>query len=265
MSEIGTVSFSIDGTWLTDFVRQRFIHEDMDFDWVTETIGELLKTNKLTSERVEQIAQDIILGRSYFTGRSVGGHLTYCDCSDEPIKSDFFREYDRLKKELKQAQEERKEFFDAWQELMMVTTGELDKRSCLNQYNINLFRPTPLEEFIDRITAPEEEIAPYGYIAPDGTFYKVDWCDHEKFAGDYIEKHDEWAKMLENVEDTGTDYLVLRKGWLLLHNPSQGTPFLTSGDKPMTKAQREALFDYYTKYGMLKEASALYKEDPYNG
>lgn len=263
MSEIGYVSFTIDGTWLTDFVRKRFIHEDMDFDWVTETLGELLKTNNLTSERVEQIAQDIILGRSYFTGRSAGGHLTYCDCSDEPIKSDFFREYDRLKKELKQAQEERKEFFDAWQELMMVTTGELDKRSCLNQYNINLFRPTPLEEFIDRLTAPEEEVAPYGYIAPDGTFYKVDWCDHEEFAWKIIRER--YSEEEACDEFTGKDFIILSKGWLLLHNPSQGTPFLTSGDKPMTKAQREALFDYYTKYGMLKEASALYKEDPYNG
>lgn len=33
------------------------------------------------------------------------------------------------------------------------------------------------------------------------------------------------------------------------------------GDKPMTKAQREALFYYYTKYGMKKEANALYEED----
>ena len=65
---------------------------------------------------------------------------------------------------------------------------------------------------------------------------------------------------MKNDMHTGTDYLVLVKGWLLLHNPRQGVPFLTSGDRPMTKAQREALFDYYTKYGMKKEASALYQE-----
>ena len=107
---------------------------------------------------------------------------------------------------------------------------------------------------------PEGETAPYGFISPDGEFHPVKWADHERFAGDYIRAHDGWENVLKNDMHTGTDYLVLVKGWLLLHNPRQGVPFLTSGDRPMTKAQREALFDYYTKYGMKKEASALYQE-----
>ena len=79
---IGFVGFSIDGKWLTDFIRQRFLYEDVDFDWVIQTLKSLLNGNGLTDGRVEQIAQDIILGRSYFQGNTGDGTFVYCDGSD---------------------------------------------------------------------------------------------------------------------------------------------------------------------------------------
>lgn len=258
---IGTVGFSIDGGWLTKFLRNRFLYENASFDWVMETVEELLKGNGLNEQRIEQIAQDIILGRSYFNGNTRDDSFVYCDCSNEPLKSDFFRKYSKLQGELKQEEQARKDAVEAWQELALIIKGEMNRSDCSCECNIDLLKPTPAEEFIDRMIAPEEETAPYGFIATDGTFYEVPWADHERFAGDYISAHDEWEAILENDVHTCTDYLVLVKGWLLLHNPMQGKPILTFGDKPMTKAQRDALFDYYTKYGMKKEASELYKED----
>lgn len=260
MSVVGSVSFAIDGDWLTDFLRQRFLYEGIGFEWVVETVGELLKSNGLTEQRIEQIAQDIILGRSYFKGNTRDGSFVYCDCSDEPLKSDFFRKYTKLQNDLKKEEQARKDAVEAWQELALVITGELKRDDCGCQCNIDFLRPTPAQEFIDRMIGTEEEVAPYGFFSPDGEFHPVEWADHERFACDYIRAHDDWENVLKNDMHTGTDYLVLVKGWLLLHNPRQGVPFLTSGDRPMTKAQREALFDYYTKYGMKKEASALYQE-----
>lgn len=32
MSDVGTVSFGVDGKWLTDFIRQRFFYENKNFD-----------------------------------------------------------------------------------------------------------------------------------------------------------------------------------------------------------------------------------------
>lgn len=260
MSVVGSVSFAIDGEWLTDFLRQRFLYEGIGFEWVVETVGELLKSNGLTEQRIEQIAQDIILGRSYFKGNTRDGSFVYCDCSDEPLKSDFFRKYTRLQNDLKKEEQARKDAVEAWQELALVITGELERDDCGCQCNIDLLKPTPMEEFIDRMIAPEEETAPYGFISPDGEFHPVEWAKHEKFAVDYLEERGGWAAVIEAGCHTATDTLVIGKGWLLMHNPQHGKPFLTSGDRPMTKAQREALFDYYTKYGMKKEASALYQE-----
>lgn len=262
MSIIGTVSFSVDGKWLTDFIRGRYLNEGMDFSWVVETISESLKGNGLSEQRILGIAQDIILGRSYFKGNTADGSFVYCDGSDEPVSSDFFEKYSKLQEELNQERQARKDAVEAWQELALVYTDEMRPQDCECKCNIDLLKPTPVQEFIERMVKPEEEVAPYGYIAPDGTFHKVDWCDHEEFAWKIIREQHREEEAYD--EFTGKDFLIITKGWLLLHNPSRGKPFLTSGDKPMTKAQRETLYDYYTKYGMKEEANALYKEGDFH-
>lgn len=44
-------------------------------------------------------------------------------------------------------------------------------------------------------------------------------------------------------------------GWALLHNPGMGTAFVTSSDsKPLTKKQKDFLFDYYTKRNKPRKA-----------
>lgn len=259
MSTVGYVGFSVNGEWLTSFIKEQFFHEGRGFDWVIQTISAMFKAqNNLDDKRIEQIAQDVVLGRSYFKG-DTGNDFVFCDGRDEPISSDFFRKYAKLLDDFKKEEQARKDAVEAWQELAFVITGEMSQSDCGCQCNIDFLRPTPTEEYIDRMIAPEDEVAPYGFIAPDGTFYPVAWCDHEDFAWKQIREHHQEEEALD--EFTGKDFLICRKGWLLLHNPSQGKPLLTTGDKPMTKAQREALFDYYTKYGMKKEANALYEED----
>lgn len=253
------LGFSIDGKWLTDFIRNRFLYENASFDWVMQTVGELLKGNGLNEQRIEQIAQDIVLGRSYFNGNTRDGSFVYCDCSDEPLKSDFFRKYSKMQDKLKQEEQARKDAIEAWQELALIIKGETKRIDCVCKCNVDLLKPTPTEEYINRMIAPEEETAPYGFIAPDGEFFAVEWAGHEQFAEDYIRAHDGWETVLKSGVHTGTDYLVHIKGWLLIHNPQMGKPILTRGDRPMTKAQRESMFDYYSKYGMKKEANALYE------
>lgn len=259
MSTVGYVGFSVNGEWLTGFIKEQFFHEGKGFDWVIQTISAMFKDqNGLDDKRIAQMAQDIILGRSRFTGNSGDGSFKYLDGSDEPIKPDFFRRYANMSKELKSEREARIDADEAWQELALVVKGEIKRADCANQRNVDLLKPTPIKEYIGRMIADDEDTPPYGFISPDGTFYPVDWCEHEEFA---------WRKIREKYEEeeafsefTGKDFLICQKGWLLLHNPSRGNPILTSGDKPMTKAQREFLFDYYTKYDMKKEANALYQE-----
>lgn len=257
----GLVRFSVNGEWLTGFIRDRFLYENADYDWAISVLSEMLRPNGLSPERIEQITQDIILGRSYIKGQTNDGSFVYCDCSDEPLKSDFFRKYTNLRDGLKKEEQARKDSVEAWQELALVLKGEIDRDDCMCQCNIDLLRPTPTEEFNERMIELPDNVAPYGFISPDGEFHSVDWADHEEYACNYMNSHGGFDEVLkESPYYTAKDYLVLKLGWLLLHNPRQGKPILTHGDKPMTKAQRESLFDYYTKYGMKNEANALFQE-----
>lgn len=259
---IGTVSFSVDGKWFTDFVRSRFIHEDTDFTDTVKLLKEMLAPNNLSDDRVQQIAIDIILGRSYFKGNTADGSFVFCDGSDEPIKPDFFKKFAAMKKALAEEKEAREAAVEAWQELALVVSGEMNRYDCECECNVELLRPTPAEEFIERMIADEEETAPYGFFSPDGEFHAVEWAAHEEFACDYMRNHGGFSRILEESPyDTAKDFLVLRLGWVLLHNPSQGKPILTRGDKRMTKAQRDALYSYFVKYGMKNEANALFEEE----
>lgn len=93
----------------------------------------------------------------------------------------------------------------------------------------------------------------YGWLAPDGTFYPVEFASHQSWA---------WKKLMElgaiekydlNAGNAG-DKLV-EMGWALLHNPGMGTAFVTSSDaKPLTKKQKDFLFDYYTKRNKHRKA-----------
>lgn len=102
----------------------------------------------------------------------------------------------------------------------------------------------PVEDFLDRMRSDTED--DYGWLAPDGKFYPVEFAEHQNWA---------WKKLKElgaikedklNMGNAG-DKLV-DMGWVLLHNPSMGTAFVTSSEKKrMTKRQKDFLFDYFTK------------------
>lgn len=106
---------------------------------------------------------------------------------------------------------------------------------------------------------------PYGFISPNGRYHSVEWGEHTEFAYRYIDNNGlesefyKWWKETTDCSGSPTDYLVYGCGWLLLHSPGYGLPYLTSSKKEMTKEQRETLFDYYVQLDMKKEANALYK------
>ena len=68
------------------------------------------------------------------------------------------------------------------------------------------------------------------------------------------------AKCSADIVGAG-DYLI-RRGWVLLHNPSQGIAIPTRDfSREYTKAQKEFLYDYYMERNCKKEANAIWQED----
>ena len=128
---------------------------------------------------------------------------------------------------------------------------------------IGLLLPRPIEEKVEKMEKEEEkpEVMPYGWLAPDATFTKGDFGDHEKAALDIINEkgfkpeYKEWRKEHSNM--LGRDFLTTVKGYVLLHNPYLGGLGATipSYDKKPTKKQCEFLYDYFSREKDMQQAN----------
>lgn len=107
-----------------------------------------------------------------------------------------------------------------------------------------------VDEFLERMRRPDSD-EDYGWLEPSGAFHPVEWGAHEEWACEQVKLKDwfkEWTIHGNGSIHSFGDFLVYRKGWVLLHNPAQGLARPTASDtRSLTKAQREFLFDYYTE------------------
>lgn len=97
------------------------------------------------------------------------------------------------------------------------------------------------------------EVGEFGWLSPTGKFIVSDWGEHENSALDIIENNEwnaeyrKWKKSLDFA--TGGDYLCQVKGYVLIHNPSMDGGYVVTQVKPLTKKQREFLYDYFYALG----------------
>jgi hypothetical protein len=105
------------------------------------------------------------------------------------------------------------------------------------------------------------EICEYGFINTVGDYIPVEWCNHEKWAREYIDKNYSIEEQIKGRSKYhySVDWLINVKNWILIDNPHQGKGIIQKG-KIITKAQKETLFDYYMFFNRVEEAQKLYKE-----
>lgn len=112
----------------------------------------------------------------------------------------------------------------------------------------------------------------YGWLEPNGTYHPVTWGDHQAWARKWLDKNrpeKEYPDLYGETPQerhraiimTPGDVLVNKLHWILLHSPQNGTArYIVSDKSAMTKAQREFLYDYYTKRNLTRQANELYKD-----
>ena len=109
---------------------------------------------------------------------------------------------------------------------------------------------------------------PFGWLSPSGTFTEADFGDHETAAREIAQRKkwladsDEWRHAPGGGLRLVRDYLVEVRGYALIHNPilgGLGAPIITR-KKPLTKRQREFLFDAYTTAGDTEAARRIIEE-----
>lgn len=104
----------------------------------------------------------------------------------------------------------------------------------------------------------------YGWLAPDGIFYPVEFGNHQAWASEYLLRLYRENKItyeeakIEANQNAGDVFVNM--GWILIHNPSNMLIKVTRNEsKTITKSQKEFLYDFYTKHCDTEGANELYR------
>lgn len=278
MLEKKEVTFNIEGKFITKLAREWMFYEGREFEKVMDLLLSCMCGTNQSEKTLRRLAEDVLLGRAELSGNTAEG--TFClttynadEQTDVAEQFNIFRRYSEAIRKIKETEEE-KEKYREWYEIAMNYVPEYLKnevRRRTDQPIESRYGSDILYGFIERtMDEKEHSTEDYGWLEPDGTFHEVEWGVHQEWAQNYMdEKFPEEAMNGDinlqtkcNVGLIGAGDWLVERGWVLLHNPSQGIAFPTKNPmKRYTKAQKEFLYDYYMERGKEKEANAIYGDD----
>lgn len=277
-----TVTFSVNGEFITNLAREWFYCEGRGIEKSIELLTSCMSGAEISEKQQRRLAEDILLGRAEMKGNSGDGTFCLCtyDADDDelpemPQNMNIWKKVDALQKQVKEKNEEfdkmsqrcclMAEYLSEWQ--LREIRQEMGEEQPSAKFDGGMGLSSMLDSYLKRMTDEEEHsTGDYGWLEPDGTFHEVEWGDHQKWASDYLDKKqpedwDEESTPVCKITHAAGDYLTER-GWVLLHNPSQGIAIPTRNPlKKYTKAQQEFLYDYYMERGCNKEANDVWKEE----
>lgn len=280
---VKTVTFSVEGEFITRLAREWMFCEGREFEKVMDLLLSCMGGTEMSEKELRRRAEDVLIGRVEFSGNTANGTfcMTVYDANEQPDIPERFNIFCRYSEEIRKRKkaEKEKEMYMEWYEVAMEYVPESLKnevrretgQTIESRYGLDL-----LDGFMERMLDEEKHSTEdYGWLAPDGTFYEVEWGNHQEWANNYLKEHlseeEQKAALIEinvsGMAKSGTDIIgaadyLVRRGWVLLHNPSQGIAVPTRNPlKRYTKAQQEFLYDYYMERGKEKEANAVYEEE----
>lgn len=272
--------FSVQGEFITNLAREWLFCEGKDFEKIIELLESCMCGSEMLEKQIRRYAEDVLIGRAELKGDSATGtfHLCTYDADEQPEVEDSMNIFLQLTKAKQEKRETQKELdkMREWYLVAMEHLTERQQREVMKEtgqeipddYGLS----DELQSFIDRMTSEKEHSTEdYGWLEPDGTFHQVERAEHHNFAEEFIREHmtdEDWiaagihqpGQFMSDSLYTFGDYLIER-GWVLLHNPSQGIAFPTKKpEKRYTKAQKEFLYDYYMERGREREANEIWEE-----
>lgn len=277
MKEKAQLSFNIQGEFITRLAREWLFYEGRDIDKVMDLLLSCMGGTDMEPEKLRRYAEDVLLGRAEFSGSTADGtfHMTVYEPGEQPNVPevfDIFKKFSSEKSKRKEAERERDQYRE-WYSVAMEYVPEYAKNQVLEetgQHVESRYGSDALNSFMERMMDEDEHsTGDYGWLAPDGKFYEVEWGNHQEWAKEYIEGNfpeaaeddDADMQMKCNVGLIGAGDWLVERGWVLLHSPSQGIAHPTKNlIKRYTKAQQEFLYDHYMERGKEKEANAVYDE-----
>lgn len=104
----------------------------------------------------------------------------------------------------------------------------------------------------------EYEEKEFGWLSPTGEYYESEWGTHEEKAQEICKqkgiKRD--IKKYNCCRDLLSDL-----GWVLIHNPMMNGSYIVSNIKPLTKKQKDFLYNFFIDMGMKFTAEKYIMEE----
>lgn len=272
-----TLMFSVNGEFITGLAREQLYYEGRA-KYAMDLLLSCMAGTDMPEYQLREMAFSILDGYAEISGTYPGNDYGYNRLEKKDSKWDILAHIEKLANEKKRIQEE----LDTMTQRCCLAMEKLSdwevrdvRRAMGDEEPDEELDDVPmsgmLESFMKRWTDDEEHSTEdYGWLAPDGSFYEVDWGNHQEWAQRYIEEsYPDEAKNGDidmqdkcNVGLIGAGDWLVERGWVLLHSPSQGIARPTRNPlKRYTKAQQEFLYDYYMQRNCHKEANAVYEED----
>lgn len=137
-----------------------------------------------------------------------------------------------------------------------ITARELNMEKFEKHFNDfqNGIMPTQMQNEKEQSSIEPKE---FGWLSPMGVFTKSPFGTHEESAEriceekGFIDEYWEWVKENRGNEigHLMRDFLSQVKGYCLIHNPSGYVGYIVTNMKPLTKHQKEFLYNYFMDMG----------------
>lgn len=269
-----SLSFAVTGEFVTRTAREWLWLEGKPWSLVEDFLLSCMSGTDKTKEELSELAFRVVAGTAKFVGNTADD--TYTLVKDD---KDLIGEYvGRWSRKLKKLEKEYREIEDKYYTLTsyLIDSGRgylLSEACVTDDEDEDPIASAMLDSYMKQDAIEREgHTENYGWLAPNGEFYPVEWGEHQSWAHEKVlelgyvgtDNRDVWADDDGNLHMTWTgdegDILV-EHGWVLLHNPAKGVAKVTSNNaKPMTKAQREFLYGYYADRRLMREAAEFLEE-----
>lgn len=271
MAEVKRLTFKVKGEFITSLAREK-VYQEGDMKYAVKLLLSCMEGTDLPERELRQMAFSIINGEARLKGTYPEADYGFEYLKEIDGRYNLSEHLARLHEKYESAKAEAGKMTE-WYNIAMehvpdyrwddvfVKTGQKKEES--------FFGNSLLDSFMQRVTEDSEHsTGDYGWLEPNGTFHDVEWGEHQEWAQNYIEgKHPEFEEDADMQMKCGVgligagDWLVER-GWVLMHNPSQGIAFPTRNPVGMfTKAQKEFLYDYYMERNCENKANEIYMNE----
>ena len=271
------MQFRISGDFITETARNKL--KDNDLLTAMKLLMDCTECDKMSESEHICLCIDILSGKKSIVGTYPDDDYGIIDNKPDEPGSALMSLVELAQKQLDHAKEleDHAKSLESKLDFVLASISTADANEMNNeyyeQYGEYLFgsrngHEAIVDDMVESFLAvqkyPEElKDSNYGWLEPNGTFHPVPWGEHQAWAEEYLDNNYPESSHSELYGVfCGGDILTNKLGFILLHNPSQGiAQYTMSPHHRMTKAQKEFLYDYYTKRGHNDLASNLYEED----